>query len=110
MSLTHTTHDPFDGGEPIITIGDRIMIARKRNDYSQEQLAALVGVSSKTVMRWENDRNEPGPTPCLKLAQALHVTRTWLIGDTDLRSRCFVALDGGSDPAPRSYGHLRPVR
>jgi transcriptional regulator with XRE-family HTH domain len=109
MALTHTTHDPTDGGEPIITLGERLAIARNRNHYKQEELAALVGVSTKTINRWEHDHNEPSPSKCLELARSLGISREWLLGDRPLRSRCFATLEGGSVSTPRLTGHLRPV-
>jgi transcriptional regulator with XRE-family HTH domain len=41
------------------SLGARIRRARERARLSQEELAALVGASSRAVGDWENDRRKP---------------------------------------------------
>jgi transcriptional regulator with XRE-family HTH domain len=52
----------------------RLAQRRKAAGYSQEQLAAILGVERSTVVRWETAETEPQPWSRPKLAQALKVT------------------------------------
>ena len=40
-------------------IGNYIANKRKQKNYTQEQLAELLGVSNKTISKWENGRCMP---------------------------------------------------
>ena len=40
-------------------LGERIRRQRERNRWTQAQLAARLGVSTKTVSNWEQGRNDP---------------------------------------------------
>lgn len=37
------------------TLGKRIMALRKAKGWTQEQLAAQLGISAQAVSKWEND-------------------------------------------------------
>lgn len=54
----------------------RSYIARKRKEknLTQEQLAEHIGVSNKTVSKWENGKCMPDYSILQKLCAALHVT------------------------------------
>lgn len=52
----------------------RLAQRRKAAGYSQERLAALLGVERSTVVRWETAETEPQPWLRPKLAQALKIT------------------------------------
>jgi transcriptional regulator with XRE-family HTH domain len=52
----------------------RLALRRKAAGYSQEKLAASLGVERSTVVRWETAETEPQPWLRPKLAQALRVT------------------------------------
>lgn len=47
-------------------------------DVSREGLAKLVGVSTATVSRWEDDLRRPKPDAMHKLADVLGVSPAWL--------------------------------
>lgn len=53
---------------------ERLAQRRKAVGYSQEALAAMLGVDRSTVVRWEAALTEPQPWLRLKLADALGVT------------------------------------
>lgn len=50
----------------------------KMMDVTRERLAALVGVSTATVSRWEDDLRRPKQDAMLRLAQVLGVSPVWL--------------------------------
>ena len=65
------------------TMGGRIEQARTAINLSVPQLARRIGVKSKTVENWENDRSEPRADKLTKLAGVLQVPLIWLLsGDT----------------------------
>ncbi len=38
-----------------MTIGEKIAKLRKENNYTQEQLADLLGVSRQSISKWESE-------------------------------------------------------
>ncbi len=61
-------------------IGMRIKAARTKRGWSQEELAAKAGVSRGYLARLETGRHEPTLTMLAKLAKALRVKMTELLG------------------------------
>jgi transcriptional regulator with XRE-family HTH domain len=66
---------PQDASTPIIgdMIGNAIRAARKRENLTQEQLAAMVGVEQGTIARYEQGKLQPPVAKLRKLAEALGV-------------------------------------
>ncbi len=60
-------------------------IAQKRHvqNLTQEQLGEMLGVSNKTISKWENDKCMPDYSIIQKLCSALHVTLPELIDGKD---------------------------
>lgn len=54
-------------------LGKTIKIERIRNDYSQEQLAELIGVSTRTISLIENGLQHPKFLLVAEIAQKLNV-------------------------------------
>ncbi len=54
-------------------LGKTIKIERIRNDYSQEQLADLLGVSTRTISLIENGLQHPKFFLAVKLAKVLNI-------------------------------------
>ena len=47
------------------TLGKRIMALRKAKGWTQEQLAAQLGISAQAVSKWERGLSLPSPSlPC----------------------------------------------
>ena len=55
-----------------------MLAVTKVMDVSREGLAKLVGVSTATVSRWEDDLRRPKPDAMLRLAEVLGVSPAWL--------------------------------
>lgn len=55
-------------------IGSYIARKRKKKNLTQEQLAEHIGVSNKTISKWENGKCMPDYSILQKLCNALHVT------------------------------------
>lgn len=63
------------------SFADRLKQARKDSKLTQVTLAALLGVTRQTVNNYESGLREPGLKLLLKIAQVLHVSTDWLLGN-----------------------------
>lgn len=61
-------------------IGKRIKDLRKKNDLTQEKLADLLGVTYKSVSKWECGLTAPDLAMIVPLARVLHVSADELLG------------------------------
>lgn len=64
-------------------LGENIKKYREDKYYSQNDLADLMGVSVRTVNRWESNSTNPRVGDLPKLAEILGVTEGELLGNTD---------------------------
>lgn len=64
-------------------IGSYIARKRKEQNFTQEQLAQQLGVSNKTVSKWENGKCMPDYSITQTLCEALHVTLPELMDSED---------------------------
>ena len=62
-----------------LTTGKLISHKRKQKNYTQEQLAEKIGVSNKTISKWETGKCMPDYTIIKKLCETLEITMTELI-------------------------------
>lgn len=76
-------------------IAKRIQHRRRELNLTQEELAAIMGVDTKNVSRYENGENKPSAERLADLANALNTTPNWLLGfnDDDLQSDERLMLD-----------------
>ncbi len=65
--------------ENVATFGDRLEAARLAKGITTRQLAAQIGVKTKTVEAWENNSKEPRANKVQMLAGLLNVSIMWLI-------------------------------
>ena len=56
-----------------IKIGKFIASMRKEQSYTQRQLADLLGISDKTVSKWERGNGLPEVSLMLPLCECLHI-------------------------------------
>ena len=61
-------------------IGAQIAAYRKQKDLTQEQLGEMLGVSNRTVSKWESETSLPGVDMIPNIAEALGVTLDALFG------------------------------
>ncbi len=67
-------------------LADKIIEERKKNGWSQEELAELLSVSRQSVSKWEGAQSVPDLSKIIKLAEIFGVTTDYLIKD-ELESR-----------------------
>ena len=65
------------------TIGSYIAQKRRAQNLTQEQLAEKLGVSNKTISKWENGKCMPDYSIIQKLCTELHVTLSELMDGED---------------------------
>lgn len=65
-----------------MTLGDKLTKLRKENNYTQEQLAAVLGVSRQSISKWESNLAYPETEKLLKLGELYHCSMDYLLKDT----------------------------
>lgn len=62
-----------------MTFGERIKKLRKKNNYSQEQLASKLNMSRQSIAKWESDVCEPNLECIIKMSNIFNVSLDYLI-------------------------------
>ena len=68
-------------GEDVMILADKIMELRKKNGWSQEELAEKVGVSRQSISKWESAQAVPDLNKILVLSEVFGVTTDYLLKD-----------------------------
>ena len=68
--------------------GDKLIELRKKNGYSQEELAEKLGVSRQSVSKWESNNTYPETDKIIQIANLFDCSMDDLINDkvTDVES------------------------
>ena len=67
--------------QAVVYVGERLKALRIRRALTQEELAQRAGLSKNAVNRLEVDKTEPRMSSLRKLAKALEVDPSELIGE-----------------------------
>ena len=62
-------------------LADKIIELRKKNGWSQEELAEMLGVSRQSVSKWEGAQSVPDMNRILKLSEVFGVSTDELLKD-----------------------------
>ena len=62
-------------------LADKIIQLRKKSGWSQEELAAQMGVSRQSVSKWESGQSIPDLDKILKLSALFNVSTDFLLKD-----------------------------
>ncbi len=62
-------------------LADKITELRKKNGWSQEELAEKAGVTRQSVSKWESAQSQPDLDKIIKLAEIFGVTTDYLLRD-----------------------------
>ncbi len=76
-----------------ISIGGYIAKKRRALNLTQEQLAKKLGVSNKTISKWENGKCMPDYGIIQKLCETLHVTLAELMDGEDAAEESVLTYD-----------------
>lgn len=60
-------------------ISERLQQLRKKENYSQEKLAELLGISRQAVSKWESGQGCPDIDNIIKLTEIYHVSADYLL-------------------------------
>ena len=61
--------------------GDKLLLYRKHEGMSQQQLAETLNVSRQTITRWENNINQPSDKELKKISALLGISEAELLKD-----------------------------
>lgn len=73
-----------------MTVGEKISKLRKENNYTQEQLADILGVSRQAVGKWESDLTYPETEKLIRMSELFDCSLDYLLKDaqeTDHKER-----------------------
>ena len=68
-------------GKEHMILADKIIEMRKKNGWSQEELAEMLGVSRQSVSKWEGAQSMPDMNRILKMAEVFGVSTDYLLRD-----------------------------
>jgi transcriptional regulator with XRE-family HTH domain len=66
----------------MMTIGSRIAELRDQKSFTQEELAAMLGISRASLSHYEKNRREPDTSTLAKIADTFQVSIDYLVGRT----------------------------
>jgi len=66
-----------------MTFGEKLARERKKCNYTQEQLAEILGVSRQSVSKWESDIAYPETEKLIKMGKLFGCSMDYLLGDGD---------------------------
>lgn len=69
-----------------MTLGDKLSKLRKENNYTQEQLAEILGVSRQAISKWESNTAYPETDKLLKLGELYNCSMDYLLKDGEDRT------------------------
>ena len=64
-----------------MTFGEKLLELRKKNNFSQEELAEKLGVSRQAVSRWESGETMPDSPNLLQISKIFSVSADYLLRD-----------------------------
>lgn len=64
-----------------MTLGDKLSKLRKENNYTQEQLADVLGVSRQAISKWESNVTYPETDKLVRMSKLFHCTTDYLLLD-----------------------------
>ena len=67
-----------------MALGENISAERKRQGFSQDDIAVLIGVSRQAVYKWEKGLSSPSTENMIKLAEILKVSVEKLSDGVDI--------------------------
>ena len=70
-----------DGRRTTMILADKIIELRKRNGWSQEELAEKLNVSRQSISKWEGAQSIPDMNRILKLSEVFGVSTDCLLRD-----------------------------
>ena len=64
-----------------MTLGEKLSRLRKEHNYTQEQLAEVLGVTRQSISKWESDIAYPETDKLIKIGQIFHCSMDYLLNE-----------------------------
>ena len=91
-------------------LADKIAELRKKNGWSQEELAGQLGVSRQSVSKWESASSIPDLDKILKMSEIFGVSTDYLLKDSnEPEEEALTPAAPDSAPDPGSDNDIRTV-
>ena len=87
-----------------MTLGEKLSKLRKENNYTQEQLADILGISRQSISKWESDIAYPETDKLIELGKMLGIDKEQImvcgdgLNDYEMIEKCGfgVAMENGN--------------
>ena len=79
-----------------MTLGEKLSKLRKEHNYTQEQLADILGVSRQSISKWESDIAYPETDKLIKLGKILECSMDYLLKE-EVSGKTYAAQEGVSE-------------
>lgn len=66
-----------------MTLGDKLSKLRKENNYTQEQLADILGVSRQAISKWESDISYPETDKLIRMSELFNCSLDYLLKESE---------------------------
>lgn len=66
-----------------MTLGEKLSKLRKENNYTQEQLSDVLGVSRQAISKWESNITYPGTDKLIRMSELFNCSLDYLLKDTE---------------------------
>lgn len=76
-----------------MTLGEKLSKLRKEHNYTQEQLADILGVSRQSISKWESDIAYPETDKLIKLGKILECSMDYLLKE-EVSDKTYAAQEG----------------
>ena len=84
-----------------MTLGEKIAKQRKELNYTQEQLADVLGVSRQSIRKWESDITYPETDKLIELGKLFDCSMDYLLKEDVIET--FLLPDRRGPRAPGKY-------
>ena len=71
-----------------MTLGEKLSKLRKEYNYTQEQLAAILGVTRQSISKWESDIAHPETDKLIKIGKLFECSMDYLLNDDVTEKQC----------------------
>ena len=70
-----------------MTLGEKLSKLRKENNYTQEQLADILGVSRQAISKWESNITYPETDKLIRMSELFDCSLDYLLKDAEETDR-----------------------